>query len=109
MADMGMADMGRVDEGRVDEGRVDEGTAGEDRAVDGNLGDGRMIGSCRGSVKASFDVLVRPQPCGAVVAFPHQSHVPCTEPVQLCHRRHALSLLSLCPRPSLQLTTGSLT
>ena len=87
MADMGMADMGRVDEGRVDEGRVDEGTAGEDRAVDGNVGDGRMIGSCRGSVKASFDVLVRPQPCGTVVAFPHQSHVPCTEPLQLCHRR----------------------
>ena len=103
MADMGMADMGRVDEGRVD-----KGTAGEDRVVDGNVGDGRMIGSCRGSVKASFDVLVRPQPCGAVVAFPHQSHVPCTKPLQLCHRRHALSLLSLRPRPSLQMTTGSL-
>ena len=99
----GMADMGRVDEGRVD-----KGTAGEDRVVDGNVGDGRMTGSCRGSVKASFDVLVRPQPCGAVVAFPHQSHVPCTKPLQLCHRRHALSLLSLRPRPSLQMTTGSL-
>ena len=49
-----------------------------------------MIGSCLGSVKASFDVLVRPQPCGAVVAFPHQSHVPCTEPLQVSHRRHAL-------------------
>ena len=104
----GMADMGMADMGRVDEGRVDKGTAGEDRVVDGNVGDGRMIGSCRGSVKASFDVLVRPQPCGAVVAFPHQSHVPCTKPLQLCHRRHALSLLSLRPRPSLQMTTGSL-
>ena len=76
----GMADIGMADMGRVDEGRVDDGTAGEDRVVDGNVDDGRMIGSCIGSVKANFDVLVRPQPCGTVVAFPHQSHVPCTEP-----------------------------
>ena len=72
---------GRVGEGMADMGRVDEGRVGEDRVVDGNVGDGRMIGSCLGSVKASFDVLIRPQPCGAVVAFPHQSHVPCTEPL----------------------------
>ena len=30
----------------ADMGRVDEGTAGEDRVVDGNVGDGLMIGSC---------------------------------------------------------------
>ena len=100
----GMADMGMVDEGKVD-----EGTAGEDRVVDGNVGDGRMIGSCLDSVKASFEVIIRPQPCGAVVAFSHQSHVPCTEPDQVCYRRHAHSLLSLCPRPSLQMTTRPLT
>ena len=100
---------GMTDMGMVDEGKVHEGTAGEDRVVDGNVDDGRMIGSCLGSVKASFDVLVRPQPCRAVVAFPHQSHVPCTEPLQLCHRRHAHSLLSLRPRPTLQMTTWSLT
>ena len=97
--------------GMADMGIVDEGTAGEDRVVDGNVGDGggQMIGSCLGRVKANFNVLGSPQPCGAVVAFPHQSHVPCTEPVQVCHRRHALSLLSLRPRPSLQMTTRSLT
>ena len=88
---MGGPGGGRVGEGMADMGRVDEGTAGEDRVVDGNVGDGRMIGSCLGSVKANFDVLVRPQPCRAAVSFPHQSHVPCTEPVQVCHRRHALS------------------
>ena len=32
----------------ADMGRVDEGTAAEDRVVDGNVGDGRMIGSCLG-------------------------------------------------------------
>ena len=106
---MGGLGGGRVGEGMADEGTFDEGMAGEDRVVDGNVGDGRMIGSCLGSVKASFDVLIRPQPCGAVVALPHQSHVPCTEPLQLRHRRHAVSLFSLRPRPSLQLTTGSLT
>ena len=67
-----------VDKSMVGESRVDEGTVVEHRVGDGKVGDDRIIGSCLGSVKATFCVLARPQPC-AVVASPHESHVPCPE------------------------------